>query len=147
MDQLRPFMADVLYNLHQNLLHLSLRERSQTSWSDLAQLDLATGRGEDSLQRLEVQLGPGLDREAHRRRRQLWETRQRRTMTPLRLAVALEFLRAYFAYPVGTFAVREAEECSRARGGPDTVTLPLVTPRHQADLFDSVHLGLGVMPT
>ena len=48
-------------------------------------------------------------------------------MIPLCLAVAIEFLRAYFAYPVSTSAVREAEEWSQARGGPYTVTLPLVT--------------------
>ena len=33
----------------------------------------------------------------------------------------------YFAYPVSTTAVQEAERWSQQRGGPDAVTLPLVT--------------------
>jgi hypothetical protein len=78
------------------------------------------------MRRLEIRPGPGSNREAHRRQRQCWEAHRRRTMTPLRLTAAVEFLRVYFAYPVGTAAVREAEQWSQQREGPGAVTLPLV---------------------
>ena len=42
LDQLRPFMASMLHSFYENLLQMSLRERSQTSWTDLAQLVLST---------------------------------------------------------------------------------------------------------
>ena len=126
LDRLRPLMASVLHDFYESLLQNSFRERSQTSWTDLAQLDLSMGRGEDLLRRLEIRPGPGSNREAHRRQRQCWEAHRRRTMTPLRLTAAVEFLRVFFAYPVGTAAVREAEQWSQQREGPGAVTLPLV---------------------
>ena len=109
------------------MCQMSLRERGQTSWADLAQLDLSTGRGESRLRRLEVRPGPGSTREAHQRQRRCWEAHRRRAMTPLRLSAALEFLRAYSAYPVSTEAVREAERLSQLHGGPDALVLPMIT--------------------
>ena len=81
MAELRSFMADLLFNFHQRLHDMSLRERSQAFRS----AGLAT------------------------RREQLrWLAVQRRTTTPCCLTIAIEFLRVYCAYPVSTPSVREA---------------------------------------